>query len=321
MSDLQLPEVAAATERIKLRLRRTAEDIVAIGQDLITIKTQLPHGQFLPWIERHFEMSEDTAGRFINVASRLGSNSALCGISPTVLYALSAPSTPESVVQAITEKAEAGESVTVAEVKALKQQVKDAQAAKQTAIRELEEFTSKSRFAAQAKAEAEAEIVRLTGNVAKLNEHIDKLQNRPPDVVETERIVEVIPEGYASAQAAIDDLQKQRQALTDQVFEHRQTLLKLKQQSTEEGKVNDLRRELRIMCNHLDKTFAQIAERQTLVLHDPMLRTDPACQEMLQQAHSSLIRWAELIQDAGLSVNVTPQKPSRTIHMVPTVSP
>ena len=72
---------------------------------------ELPHGKFLPWIADEFEMSDRTANDFMNVAHRFGGKSAIIAdLKPTILYALSAPSTPESVVEKAIEKAEAGES-------------------------------------------------------------------------------------------------------------------------------------------------------------------------------------------------------------------
>ena len=68
----------------------------------------LPHGKFLPWIADEFEMSDRTANDFMNVAHRFGGKSAIIAdLKPTILYALSAPSTPESVVEKAIEKAEA----------------------------------------------------------------------------------------------------------------------------------------------------------------------------------------------------------------------
>lgn len=306
MSNIELTEVTAATERIKLRLRRTAEDIVAIGQDLILIKNQLPHGQFLPWVEQHFEMKRQSAQNFMNVAERFGSNYQSLVISSSILYELAAPSTPDEVVQQVTEKAQSGESVSVAEVKALKQQVKEEQQAKQQAIQELQQFTQTAKQNEKAQADARAKIDQLLLSCDQLNAHIDMLQNRPPDVVEKEVIKEIVPDGYKSVQDAISGLQEQRKDLNLQVLEHRQTLMTLKQQSNDEGKALSLRRELRIMCGHLDKTFSQIAERQTLVLSDPFIKHDQDCQAMLKQAHDVLIHWAEVIENAGNSVNVNP---------------
>ena len=88
-------------------------------RELTAVKAELPHGQFLPWIAAEFEMSEDTAQNFLRVYERFGEkpNNSVFTFKPTVLYALSAPSTPDSVVQQAIEKAETGEKVTVVDVK------------------------------------------------------------------------------------------------------------------------------------------------------------------------------------------------------------
>lgn len=110
-------QVKAATVRIKARLKRSVADIVEIGKELTTIKNQLPHGQFLPWIAAEFEMSKDTAQNFMNVWDRFGKNGIIPNLRPTVLYELSAPSTPDSVIEQAVEAAAAGDKVTIADVK------------------------------------------------------------------------------------------------------------------------------------------------------------------------------------------------------------
>jgi hypothetical protein len=52
-------------------------------------------------------MSEMTATRMMNVATTIKSNTML-DLSPTILYALAAPSTPEEVRTAVAEKVAAG---------------------------------------------------------------------------------------------------------------------------------------------------------------------------------------------------------------------
>lgn len=121
--DLQV-EVKTATERIKLRMKRTAEDIIEIGKDLIAIKEKLPHGSFLPWIAAEFEMSEPTAQRFMQVAVRFPEIHQIDGFKPSLLYALSAPSTPDEVVEQVIEKAESGEKVTANDVKELREKLR-----------------------------------------------------------------------------------------------------------------------------------------------------------------------------------------------------
>ena len=83
-----------AEQRIKLRLRRSAEDIIAIGLDLVEAKTTIGHGNFLPWIEAEFQMSDQTARRFMDVARvYAGKSNIVLNLDPTALYELAAPKT------------------------------------------------------------------------------------------------------------------------------------------------------------------------------------------------------------------------------------
>lgn len=139
--DVSLPDmdrVKAATGRIQLRMKRTAEDIVEIGLDLIEIKDCLPHGGFLPWIEAEFGMSDRTARRFVDVAKVYGTRlDPVSNLSPKVLYELSAPSTPEPVRQVIEAKAEQGETVSVKEVQDLKRRMKEQQEADEKRVADI----------------------------------------------------------------------------------------------------------------------------------------------------------------------------------------
>ena len=79
--------------------------------------------QRLPWLE------QKTAARWIQVWKKFGKalpHNAGVEFSPTVLYLLSAPSTPEPAVTAVTARAEAGEKI---DVKAVKAEIEKAKAA------------------------------------------------------------------------------------------------------------------------------------------------------------------------------------------------
>lgn len=106
-----------AANSIKLRLKRTVEDIIEIGRELTAVKAELLHGQFLPWIAAEFEMHENTARSFMQVSERFGEFTNFVDFKPSVLYALAALSTPEAVIDKAVAKAESGEKVTVADVK------------------------------------------------------------------------------------------------------------------------------------------------------------------------------------------------------------
>jgi Protein of unknown function (DUF3102) len=110
-----LDEVAG---RIRQRMTRTAQDIVEIGCELIAVKERVGHGNFLPWIEREFAMSYDMAARFMNVARNMAMQiSQGAKFQQAVLYELASPSIAEEVRTEITERAKAGEKVTLADVR------------------------------------------------------------------------------------------------------------------------------------------------------------------------------------------------------------
>lgn len=61
-------------------------------------------------------MNREMANNFMQVATRFGGGmSDYLTFKPTVLYALAAPSTPDSVIEKAIEQAESGEKVTVAD--------------------------------------------------------------------------------------------------------------------------------------------------------------------------------------------------------------
>lgn len=125
-------ELNAIKERIKIRLKRTAEDIIEIGKDLIFAKEKCGHGSFENWISFEFEMNIRTAQRFINAYEVFGNkNDNLSLFKPSAIYELSAPSTPESVRIEIIERVENGESINVDEIKRLKKEAADLLAEKQ----------------------------------------------------------------------------------------------------------------------------------------------------------------------------------------------
>ena len=105
-------EVRDAAARIKVRMSRTAADIIEIGQDLIAVKEALPHGAFSRWIESEFGMGEQTARNLMQCAQRFGKTPTVGVLPPAVLYALSAPSTPDEVITEAVERADSGEILT-----------------------------------------------------------------------------------------------------------------------------------------------------------------------------------------------------------------
>ena len=71
-------------------MSRTTQNIIEIGRDLIETKRKVGRGNFLPWIEAYFGMSEMSATHFLDVAGTFKLNRIL-DLPATVLYALPPP--------------------------------------------------------------------------------------------------------------------------------------------------------------------------------------------------------------------------------------
>jgi hypothetical protein len=91
--------------KIRAALRRETTNKIEIGQFLIESREHLEHGEWLPWLEQNFNLSERTAQRYIAaftyVASKAKSDtmsdftksdavSGFANLAPGVLYALAA---------------------------------------------------------------------------------------------------------------------------------------------------------------------------------------------------------------------------------------
>ena len=61
-------KVKEAAERIRQTVKRTIEDIMGVGNELLAVKDALPHGQFIPWLRAEFGWTERTARNFMAVA-------------------------------------------------------------------------------------------------------------------------------------------------------------------------------------------------------------------------------------------------------------
>ncbi len=110
--------VRTSADRIRERVKKTVEDIIDVGNDLLTVKEALPHGQFGPWLKAEFGWSERSAQNFMSVAERFKSAKfADLPIQPSAAYLLAAPAVPDEARQVAIEKAEAGEEITFATAK------------------------------------------------------------------------------------------------------------------------------------------------------------------------------------------------------------
>jgi phage N-6-adenine-methyltransferase len=113
--------VKQKTSEIKKLIRKTAQTVWEIGENLSEVKACLQHGQFESWLNTEFDWSARTAQRLLQVYERFkNDNLADLKISASAIYEMASPSTPDTVrVQAL-EAAKNGQEVTPIKIRELK---------------------------------------------------------------------------------------------------------------------------------------------------------------------------------------------------------
>ena len=95
LSKQVIKEAEAVARRIRCRIRA---NIIDTGEDLLSIKDKLGHGNFGPWLKFYFGMSERTAQNLMRVADVFHDRPIVVDRLPAaVIYKLAAKSTPEDL--------------------------------------------------------------------------------------------------------------------------------------------------------------------------------------------------------------------------------
>ena len=209
----QLPEdvqalLHGAAERIRVRLKRTAEDIIEIGHDLLLVKDRLEHGQFGAWLQQEFEFSHSSALKFMRVAERFGKIAQSANLKPVILYALSAPSTSDEVREAAIKLAEAGETVSLADVQALKQQLQQVEHTRDQLVQRVEQMENRNRTLDQ-------NLVAASEREQRSYRELVETQNKIADLAkaQADAAIEQARQDVQSGQHLIDELKSELEQL------------------------------------------------------------------------------------------------------------
>jgi hypothetical protein len=120
-STIDNPLLAEHADAIRSLGKRVIADVIEIGRRLTEAKKLAGRGNWLLWLEREFGWTDKTAENFVNVykLSQQAKIENFSDLSLPVsgLYLLAAPSTPKEARDEIIDRAEAGEKVSVAEIK------------------------------------------------------------------------------------------------------------------------------------------------------------------------------------------------------------
>ncbi len=190
-------------------LKRTAEHVLQIGQNLKAVKEKLPHGQFLPWIEKEFEMSRWTARNFIRVADKLEDKWRNFHHLPvSVLYELASP----SVSQEVLTQVQVGQvPPTVEAIREAREAERRARDAEQKALAEVTDVQHQFTNLSQEVQTKQGMIERLTHEITLLQERITELSSSAVEIREVEKLV-VPPE----VTEQMERLQQQAAVLSQQ---------------------------------------------------------------------------------------------------------
>jgi hypothetical protein len=177
--------LAEHAEAIRVLGRQTAANIIEIGRRLTEAKELAGHGGWLPWLDREFGWSDNTALNYIRVYE-LSKSSTVADLNIPMrgLYLLAAPSTPEAARTAVVDKAADGERVSLDEVKRIVREAKREEA---------------YRYDAQ-----------LAAAKGQFNREVAKLQLDLADALSSEQMQQAIDEALAPLQAKIKRLEDER---------------------------------------------------------------------------------------------------------------
>jgi hypothetical protein len=117
------PDNARTLARHATEIRRLGKqvvsDVIEIGRLLVESKELVGHGNWLSWLEREFQWTDDTALNYMRVHELAKNRNFrdLSNIPLSGLFLLAAPSTPETAKQEAIGRAEAGEPIPLNTVK------------------------------------------------------------------------------------------------------------------------------------------------------------------------------------------------------------
>jgi hypothetical protein len=109
-------QLREAADRIRAHGQDQIAAIIDTGKALASVKKTVGHGNWGPWLASEFNMSVSTAGRYIRAAEFADKFVTVTNLSPSMLYLVSAKSTPPSLAQEVIDRATANEPLSGREV-------------------------------------------------------------------------------------------------------------------------------------------------------------------------------------------------------------
>lgn len=242
--------IEVITAEIWLYKQQAGSAILEIGSRLNEAKSQLSHGEWLPWLEEKVEFSEATAQRFMRLAREYENPSPVTDLGASKALQLLALPASEREGFLAEKHAVNGQEKTVTEMsrRELAQAIRDRDAARKAAETARADAAAaeqaRSRMEADmrlvnaALASARAEKERADQESTRLERELTELKNRPVEVaVETaadpEAIARARAEAVAEMQAKLDKA-KEAKAKADDKRKRAEASVEILKKSLEE---------------------------------------------------------------------------------------
>ncbi len=198
--------------KIKFYLNQTAQNIIEIGKELTAAKNEVPHGEWLNWLDNNFGMTVYTAARFMKVADRFSNLTTSANFNSSQMFemlALPAGETEKFIEQ---KKAE-GKAVEDMTVKTLREEV-----SKYKADYKKEKEKVENLFADNGRLQAKFDAADKLVNKYHVERDIlqKKLENQKPITIEPADYQQ-LKKARVQLQNKIDALQKELQNKTVEV--------------------------------------------------------------------------------------------------------
>jgi hypothetical protein len=209
--------ITRKTHEIHGLMRRTAEEIIIIGENLLMVQQRLPEMKFAAWLRAEFDFSRQSAYNFMRVANKLGGScKTVLQLPAKVLYELASSS------EAIVQQVETGQlSPTLDSIRAAKEAERQALEAERQARADVERTQAQLR-SLQRELEAQQTIIEHLSQDLE-----DTRQKSDEDVMPVIEIREVeksvlpleIKEQLATLEQQLNTVTQQRDTLSSQVAE------------------------------------------------------------------------------------------------------
>lgn len=274
--------VEASLVQIGLRFQKAQDELSQQG---------IKGDGFVSWIESETKYSRSSAYNLINVASRF-KDKPFPNFGKSVIYALAAPSTPESVVAQAIEKAESGEKVTIAEVKEWKERAEEFRQESNDRRKKIRDL------------EHQVDLLKAEQPEAKVIEKVIEKEVIPPDYQQTKETLATLQAEHAKQAEALKQLRKnQKKEVDEQV--NRKLKAHDREYNDKERAIQDAERYLESLQQKIDRYSSQQKDLETIL-------------SALERMRIELATFAAMLETCGpMAVPDAETKPTRAVisHM------